>query len=88
MGINETLKAISDPVRRDILSMLNDGKKSAGEIGEHFNLTGATVSYHLAKLKQAGLVAEEKQKNFIYYELNTSVFEDVLRWIYMLGGNK
>lgn len=88
MGMNETLKAISDPVRRDILQMLKGGKKSAGEIGEHFNLTGATVSYHLAKLKNADLVAEQKYKNFIYYELNTSVFEDVLTWIYGLGGNK
>lgn len=88
MGINETLKAISDPVRRDILSMLKDGKKSAGEIGEYFNLTGATVSYHLAKLKNADLIVEEKYKNFIYYQINTSVFEDVLSWIYMLGGKK
>lgn len=88
MGINETLKAISDPVRRDILAMLKEGKKSAGEIAEHFSLTGATVSYHLAKLKKAGLVAEQKYKNFVYYELNTSVFEDVIRWIFMLGGNK
>lgn len=68
--------------------MLKEGKKSAGEIGEHFNLTGATVSYHLAKLKKADLIAEEKHKNFIYYELNTSVFEDVISWIYALGGNK
>lgn len=75
-------------MRRDILSMLKEGKKSAGEIGEHFNLTGATVSYHLAKLKKADLIAEEKHKNFIYYELNTSVFEDVISWIYALGGNK
>lgn len=88
MGMNETLKAISDPVRRDILAMLKEGKKSAGEIAEHFSLTGATVSYHLAKLKKAGLVAEQKYKNFVYYELNTSVFEDVIRWIFMLGGNK
>ena len=88
MGMNETLKAISDPIRRDILTMLRGGKKSAGEIGEKFNLTGATVSYHLAKLKKAGLIAEEKHKNFIFYELNTSVFEDVISWIYMLGGNK
>ncbi len=88
MGINETLKAISDPVRRDILSVLRDGKKSAGEIGECFNLTGATVSYHLTKLKNADLIVEEKYKNFIYYQLNTSVFEDVLSWIYMLGGKK
>lgn len=86
MGMNETLKAISDPVRRDILAMLKNGKKSAGEIADKFNLTGATVSYHLAKLKSADLIAEEKYKNFIYYELNTSVFEEVIRWIYGLGG--
>ena len=86
MGMNETLKAISDPVRRDILSMLRGGKKSAGEIGEQFNLTGATVSYHLAKLKAADLIAEEKYKNFVFYELNASVFEEVLLWIYNLGG--
>ena len=88
MGLSETLKALSDPVRRDILQMLKGGKKSAGEISEHFNLTGATVSYHLAKLKNADLVTEQKYKNFIYYELNTSVFEEVLTWIYALGGNK
>lgn len=88
MGMNETLKAISDPVRRDILQMLKGGKKSAGEIAEQFKLTGATVSYHLTKLKSADLIAEEKYKNFIYYELNTSVFEEVLTWIYALGGNK
>lgn len=88
MGINETLKAISDPVRRDILQMLKTGKKSAGEIGEKFNLTGATVSYHLTKLKSADLISEEKYKNYIYYELNASVFEEVLTWIYGLGGEK
>lgn len=88
MGINETLKAISDPVRRDILGLLKNGRKSAGEIAEKFNLTGATVSYHLTKLKSADLIAEEKYKNFIYYELNASVFEEVLAWIYNLGGEK
>ena len=88
MGINETLKAISDPVRRDILSMLKEDKKSAGEIADKFNLTAATVSYHLSKLKAADLITEQKYKNFIYYELNTSVFEEVLAWIYNLGGNK
>ena len=88
LGMNETLKAISDPVRRDILSMLRSGKRSAGEIAEKFNLTGGTVSYHLSKLKSADLIVEEKYKNYIYYELNTSVFEEVLTWIYMLGGNK
>ncbi len=88
MAINETLKAIADPVRRDILQMLKGGRKSAGEIAEQFNLTGATVSYHLSKLKSADLIVEEKYKNFIYYDLNTSVFEELLTWIYMLGGNK
>ena len=86
MGMSETLKAISDPVRRDILNMLKKDRKSAGEIAERFNLTGATVSYHLSQLKKADLVTESKYKNFIYYELNTSVFEDVLTWIYSLGG--
>ncbi|MBR5479897.1 MAG: winged helix-turn-helix transcriptional regulator [Clostridia bacterium] len=86
MGINETLKAISDPVRRDILSLLKGGKKSAGEISDKFSLTAATVSYHLSKLKAADLICEEKSKNFIYYRLNTSVFEEVLTWIYDLGG--
>ena len=88
MGISETLKAISDPVRRNILEMLKEEKKSAGEIAEQFNLTGATVSYHLSQLKKADLITESKYKNFIYYELNTSVFEEVLAWIYGLGGNK
>ena len=86
MGMNETLKAISDPVRRDIWNLLKNGKKSAGEIAEHFNLTGATVSYHLSKLKVADLIVENKYKNYIYYELNASVFEEVLVWIYALGG--
>ncbi len=88
MGMNETLKAISDSVRRDILQLLKGGKKSAGEIAEQFHLTGATVSYHLAKLKNADLITEQKYKNYIYYELNTSVFEEVLTWIYNLGGDK
>ena len=86
MGMSETLKAISDPVRRDILEMLKKERKSAGEIAEKFNLTGATVSYHLSQLKKADLITETKYKNFIYYELNASVFEEVLTWIYSLGG--
>ena len=86
MGMSETLKAISDPVRRDILEMLKIEKKSAGEIAEKFNLSGATVSYHLSQLKKADLIAESRYKNFIYYELNASVFEEVLVWIYGLGG--
>ena len=88
MGISETLKAISDPVRREILEMLKEGKMTAGDIASSFNLTGATVSYHLATLKKAGLVAETKYKKYIYYELNISVFEEVLLWIKSLGGKE
>lgn len=87
MGMSETLKAISDPVRREILNLLKDGKKTAGEIVEQFNLTGATVSHHLATLRKAGLIVETKYKQFIYYELNISVFEEVLIWIKELGGD-
>ena len=86
LGMSETLKAISDPVRRDILEILKKERRSAGEIAEQFNLTGATVSYHLSQLRKANLITETKYKNFIYYELNTSVFEEVLTWIYNLGG--
>ena len=84
--MSETLKAISDPVRRNILEMLKEEKKSAGELASEFNLSGATVSYHLMQLKKAGLILESRHKNFIYYELNASVFEEVLMWIYGLGG--
>ena len=84
--MSETLKAISDPVRRNILEMLKEEKKSSGELASEFNLSGATVSYHLTQLKKAGLILESRHKNFIYYELNASVFEEVLVWIYGLGG--
>ena len=84
--MSETLKATSDPVRRNILEMLKEEKKSAGELASEFNLSGATVSYHLTQLKKAGLILESRHKNFIYYELNASVFEEVLVWIYGLGG--
>ena len=84
--MSETLKAISDPVRRNILEMLKEEKKSAGELASEFNLSGATVSYHLTQLKKAGLILESRHKNFIYYELNASVFEEVFVWIYGLGG--
>lgn len=88
MALSDTLKAISDPIRREILEMLKVEKKSAGDIASKFNLTNATVSYHLSQLKKANLITEIKDKNFIFYELNVSVFEDVLVWIYNLGGNK
>lgn len=88
MSLSDTFKAISDPVRREILEMLRNERKSAGEIAQKFNLTNATVSYHLAQLKKADLVTETREKNFIFYELNISVFEDVLVWIYKLGGKE
>ena len=80
MGFQETFKALSDGARREILLMLRDGRKSAGEIASCFEMTNATVSYHLSVLKKAGLITEEKEKNFIFYRLNTSVFEDIMMW--------
>ena len=77
MSLHDTLKALSDPVRRDIL-----------DIGKHFELSAATISHHLSQLKKAGLIVESKYKNFIYYELNASVFEDVLIWISQFTGGK
>jgi len=85
LGMSETLKAISDPIRRSILEMLKKERKSAGEIAKKFNLTNATVSYHLSQLKKSNLLVETKYKNFIYYELNVSVFEELLVWIYGFG---
>ncbi len=80
MGFPETFKALSDPVRREILLMLRSGRMAAGEISSKFDMTGATVSYHLSQLKKAGLVYETKEKNFIYYSLNISVFEEIMLW--------
>ncbi|KRM87493.1 autorepressor SdpR family transcription factor [Lacticaseibacillus thailandensis] len=88
MAMTETLKAIADPVRRKILELLKQQSYSAGAIADHFDLSQATVSYHLKLLKQAGLVAERREKNFIYYDINASVFEDVLTWIYSMGGHR
>jgi DNA-binding transcriptional ArsR family regulator len=86
MSFAETFKALSDPVRRDILQLLKSGRMSAGDIGSHFDMTGATVSYHLKILKKADLIWEKKEKNFIFYELNTSVLEEIMLWISDLKG--
>ncbi len=88
MGFAETFKALSDPIRREILVMLKEGKMSAGEIAEHFDMTAATISYHLSQLKKAGLLFETKYKNFIYYEINVSVFEELMLWFTQFGGVK
>ena len=79
--LQDTLKALSDPTRRKILELLKKGPLSAGEIGDHFEMTGATLSHHLSILKKAGLVDDSKKGTFVYYEINTSVMEDILTWI-------
>ena len=79
--LQDTLKALSDPTRRKILEILKKGPLSAGEIGEHFEMTGATLSHHLSILKKAGLVDDSKKGTFVYYEINTSVMEDILTWV-------
>ena len=86
MSFAETFKALSDPVRREILQLLKNGSMSAGDIASHFDMTAATVSYHLKLLKKADLIWEKKEKNFIFYELNTSVLEEIMLWISDLKG--
>ena len=86
MGFQETFKALSDPARRQILTLLKEKELSAGEIGSHFQMSGATISYHLSQLKAADLIFERKEKNFIYYQLNTSVFEEIMLWLAQFGG--
>ncbi len=88
MGFPETFKALSDPVRREILMLLRPGPLSAGEIAARFDMAAATISYHLSLLKKAGLIAETRRKNFIYYEINVSVFEELMLWISQFGGNQ
>ncbi|MGE9834908.1 autorepressor SdpR family transcription factor [Streptococcus orisratti] len=88
MSFAQTFKALSNPVRREILDLLKGGKLSAGEIAERFELTGATISHHLSVLKKADLILETREKNFIFYELNTSVLEDLLVWLTDLKGSK
>lgn len=81
-------RALSDPNRREILSILKKGRMSAGKIGAQFDMSAATVSYHLAKLKEAELVYETRDKNYVYYSLNVSVFEDIMLWAsqFLQGG--
>ena len=86
MGFSETMKALSDPVRREILNLLKGGSMTAGDIAGRFDMTNATVSYHLSQLKKAGLIFESREKNYIYYSLNASVLEEVLLWIQSLKG--
>ena len=86
MSLQNTLRALADPIRRDILNLLKKGRMSAGEIADHFEVTGAAVSRHLSVLKDADLVRDEREGKFIYYDLNASVLEEILLWIADLKG--
>ena len=87
MGLQQTMKALADPIRREILNMLKTGRMSAGEITEHFPVTGASISRHLSVLKEADLVRDTREGQFIFYELNASVLEEMLLWIKTLKGD-
>ncbi len=88
MGETNIFKVLADSQRREILVMLKDGRLSAGEIAERLGVTPAALSYHLKLLKGADLVMEYKHKNFIYYEINTTVFQEFILWVEQFGGNK
>ena len=88
MSDTNIFKVLSDKQRRDILVMLKNGRMNAGEIAEQLEITPAALSYHLKLLKGADLIMEYKQKNFIYYEINTSVFDELILWIGQFGGGK
>ena len=88
MAIQKTLKALADPVRREILNILKKERLSAGEISERFDITGAAVSRHLSVLKDADLIRDTREGKFVYYELNTSVLEDIMLWISELKGEE
>lgn len=87
MSFQNTMKALSDPVRREILDMLKKERMSAGQICERFDITDAAISRHLSVLKDADLVRDEREGKFIYYELNTSVLEEIMKWITSLKGD-
>ena len=86
MGLQQTLKALSDPIRREILNLLKSGRMSAGDISAHFPVTDAAISRHLSLLKEADLIRDTREGKFIYYELNTSVLEEVMLWLVTLKG--
>ncbi len=88
MGIQGTIKALSDPIRREILEMLKGGRMAAGEISEKFPVSGAAISKHLSVLREADLIRDAREGKFIYYELNTSVLEEVMLWLSGLKGEK
>ena len=86
MGLQQTMKALSDPIRREILNLLKHTSLSAGEIVDHFPVTGASISRHLSVLKEADLIRDRRDGKFIYYEINTSVLEEAMLWLADLKG--
>ena len=86
MSLQNTMKALSDPIRREILNLLKAGRLSAGEICDHFDVTGASISRHLSVLKEADLIRDTREGKFIYYDLNASVLEEILLWVKDLKG--
>jgi len=87
MALQHTLRALADPIRREILNMLKSGRMSAGEITEHFPVTAASVSRHLSVLKEADLIRDQREGKYIFYELNASVLEEIMLWITDLKGD-
>lgn len=88
MSLQQTLKALADPTRREILNLLKTGKRSAGEICQHFDITPAAISRHLSLLKDADLIFDTREGKYIFYQLNTSVLEEILLWISDLKGEE
>ena len=86
MGLQQTLKALADPTRREILNLLKSGRKSAGEISDHYDITAAAISRHLSVLKEADLIDDTRDGKYIFYELNASVLEEIMLWISDLKG--
>ena len=86
MGLQQTLKALADPTRREILNLLKSGRKSAGEISDRFDITAAAISRHLSVLKEADLIDDTRDSKYIFYELNASVLEEIMLWITDLKG--
>ncbi len=88
MSMQDTLQALADPTRREILNLLKQSRMSAGEISNHFSISGAAVSRHLSVLKEVDLIRDERDGKYIYYELNATVLEEILLWISELKGGK
>ena len=87
MGLQKTLRALADPIRREILDLLRGGRMSAGDITDHFDVTAAAISRHLSVLKEADLIRDTREGKFIYYDLNASVLEEIMIWIAELKGD-